>query len=284
MLYLILAMLSSAAMALVLKWFRGQRGNRYGILLGNYVTCVLIAWLMLPQKSAVLGGSSATLICGGAGGLLFVAALVCMQTSIRRSGATLTTAFARLGLLVTLGVSILIFRESPAPVQLAGIGLALCALLLLRDKNTGSAGSRTAAGFGLLLLTMLTGGGGDAMAKIFEQIGPEAESRLYFFYLFATALVLCGGLLLWERRKTGKHILPGELAAGILVGIPNYFSSYLLLRALQSLPASLAYPTYSAGTILLVLLLSALLFRERLSGKQIPGILLILTALVLLNL
>ena len=68
------------------------------------------------------------------------------------------------------------------------------------------------------------------------------------------------------------------------MGIPNYFSSFLLLRSLQNLQAVLVYPTYSTATILLVIALSALLFRERLTRRQLPGILLILMALVLLNL
>ena len=44
MLYLVLAVAASAAMALVLKLFRNQTGNRYGILLGNYLTCVAISF------------------------------------------------------------------------------------------------------------------------------------------------------------------------------------------------------------------------------------------------
>ena len=95
---------------------------------------------------------------------------------------------------------------------------------------------------------------------------------------------LCLGLLLLERRRTGKRVLPGEFAAGILVGVPNFCSSYLLLRALQKLPASVTYPTYSTGTILLVMVLSALIFRERLPKRRIPGMVLLLAALVLLNL
>ena len=43
-------------MALVLKLFRGQRGNRYGLLLGNYLTCVLIALFSLPDRGQILQG------------------------------------------------------------------------------------------------------------------------------------------------------------------------------------------------------------------------------------
>ena len=75
----------------------------------------------------------------------------------------------------------------------------------------------------------------------------------------------------------------GSFAAGILVGIPNYFSSYLLLRALQLFPATVVYPTYSTATILLVMGLSALFFREHLTKRQRRGVLLILIALALLN-
>ena len=114
--------------------------------------------------------------------------------------------------------------------------------------------------------------------------GPRTEDRLYFFWLFVTAVLLCAALLLAEKKRTGKPVLLKEFAAGVLVGVPNYFSSYLLLRAIQVIPATVAYPSYSTATILLVMALSALLFRERLTKRQWPGAVLILVALALLNL
>jgi multidrug transporter EmrE-like cation transporter len=74
------------------------------------------------------------------------------------------------------------------------------------------------------------------------------------------------------------------MLAGAAVGVPNYFSSYLLLQALVSLPAFFVYPVFSTGTILVVLLCSALLFKERPVRRQLAGIGVILAALALLNL
>ncbi|MBO4418692.1 MAG: DMT family transporter [Oscillospiraceae bacterium] len=281
MLYLVLAILSSAAMAIVLKCFREQKGNRYGILLGNYLTCVVISVIMLPDKGLILSGNWITLICGIGGGIFFVLALVCMQSSIRVNGAGLSSAFARLGLIVALGLSILLFREQPTAMQFVGIGLAMAAIVVLRSDGTKQ--QRRRGGFGLLLLTLCASGCADAMAKVFESYGSKAQDSLYFFWLFITAILLCGALALVEKKKTGKGFRPGEFAAGVLVGIPNYFSSYLLLRSLQELRATVVYPTYSTATILLVMGLSALFFRERLTKRQWPGILLILAAIVLLN-
>ena len=282
MLYLALAVAASAAMAIVLKCFRNQKGNRYGILLGNYLTCVVISFLMLPDKGLIGSGSWVALLCGIGGGVFFVLALICMQSSIRSNGAGLSAAFARLGLLVALGVSILLFREQPSALQFIGIGLAVAAILVLRSD--GTARSRRKGGFRLLLLTLAASGCADAMAKVFEQFGSGSEDKLYFFWLFVTAVLLCAVLAAAEGARSKKKLYPGAFAAGILVGIPNYFSSFLLLRALQALPATVVYPTYSVATILLVLGLSAVFFRELLTKRQRPGILLILAALALLNL
>ncbi len=285
--YLILAILCSASMALVLKLFRAQRGNRFGIILGNYFTCILISLLVMPDRSLILSGDAATFLCGALGGVLFVAGLVFMQSSIRLSGAMLTSAFSRLGLLVSLAVSIACFGERPGIPQILGIALVLCAILLI--NGAGGRGKKQAGGLrsshaALLLATLLSCGGGDAMAKVFEQVGNRTQDTLYFFCLFVTAAILSAILAFIEWKRTGKRILPAELAAGVAVGIPNYFSSYLLLQSLLKLPAFLVYPVFSTGALLLVMAVSALCFRERPGKRQLAGIGLILAALVLLNL
>lgn len=283
---LLLAILSSASVAIVLKCFRNQRGNRFGIILGNYLTCILVSLALMPDRSAIFSGSGVTLLCGALGGVLFVAGLVSMQSSVTANGATLTAAFAKLGLLVPLALSVLWFRERPGLWQIGGIVLALASVVVINSGKRGAdgdAGSGTAPSLALLLLTLLACGGSDGMAKVFEQVGRRSEDTLYFFFVFLTAAVLSAVLAVMEYRRTGKRILLPELAAGVAVGIPNYFSSYLLLKALVSLPAFLVYPVFSTGTILLVMAVSAVFFRERPGRRQLAGLGLILAALVLLN-
>ncbi|MBR7010596.1 MAG: EamA family transporter [Oscillospiraceae bacterium] len=280
MLYLLLAILSSASMTLALRFFRSRDGNRYGIILGNYLTCILLALLLTPGDGSVLSGSGSTVGMGAVAGFFYVSALVLMQTSVQQNGAGLTSAFARLGLVISLLVSVLFFEERPAVLQFLGVGLVLAALVLINNEGTGSAKK----GFWLLLLTLLCSGGADAMSKVFEELGNPAENTRFFFWLFVTALLLTVCLALWERKRTGKRLVLREFAAGAAVGVPNYFSSYLLLRSLQKLPAFLVFPVFSTGTILLVLAAGLLFFRERLTKRQCLGVGLILAALVLLNL
>ena len=58
--YLILATCSSAVLAIVLRIFQNSKGNRYGIILGNYLVCILISWISLPDRSMILRGSLIT--------------------------------------------------------------------------------------------------------------------------------------------------------------------------------------------------------------------------------
>ena len=279
MVYLILAVAASAAVTLVLRASGSGQGNRYGVLLGNYLTCVVLA-LIQTLRSPVLPGP-VTVLCGVIGGVLFVVGLVMMQRSIEVNGASLTGAFSKLGLLVPLDLSIAVFREPVSAVRLAGILLACAAILVIHsDRSPDEVRSVSTP---LLLGTLLGCGSGDAMAKVFEEVGEHAQEPQYFLILFICASLITYGLGCLEARKSGNRITRSELGSGILVGIPNYASAYLLLAALNRLPALLVYPVVSAGTLLVILVLSALLFQERLTRRMSVGVVMILAALVLLN-
>ena len=290
MTYLLLATCSSAIMAIVIRIFQNSKGNRYAIILGNYLICILISWFSLPNRSMVLGESPATILCGIIGGAFFVAGLVTMQTSTRLNGATLTSVFAKMGLVISLAISIFVFGEKPTPMQIAGVVLILAALVMIngpadeKSENALQTGKvYTKVYTGALILTMLANGGGSSMSKIFEQVGTRDQDELYFFYLFFTAAVLTAGLLLWEWKRTGKALKSSEMAAGIAVGIPNYYASFLLLLALVALPAIIVYPINSTGSILIVMAVDALVFHQKYTKRQWLGILLVLAAMVLLN-
>ena len=134
MIYLILAVAASSAVTLVLRAAGSSQGNRYGVLLGNYLTCVVLA-LIQTLRSPVLPGP-VTVLCGVIGGVLFVVGLVMMQRSIEVNGASLTGAFSKLGLLVPLALSIAVFREPVSAVRLAGILLACAAILVIHSDRS----------------------------------------------------------------------------------------------------------------------------------------------------
>ena len=288
---LILAMLFSALMAIFLKAFPSGKNNRYSILVGNYITCILLAFFLLPDKGVIYSPERMTLLCGTISGVLFVASLVVMQASIGKNGAILTAAFGKLGLLVPLTFSILLLHERPSLLQWIGIALVFLALWFINqaanDMMNGERQVKKAAaksGLVLLLIVLLVSGVTDGMAKVFEHLGSRSQDDLYILIVFVVAGVLATILLVQEYRLRDKKIKLKDFVAGFAVGVPNYFSSILLLKALTKLPAFIVYPAFSTGTILIITLVSTIVFKEKPGRKQVIGLVIILAALLLLNL
>ena len=277
MIYLLLAIASSAMIAVIMRVSsRYVRGN-ISMLAMNYLACLLLgAWYagfeLLPVRAK---GFPVMLGMGAVNGFLYLAGFVLLQYNTRKNGVVLSSVFIKLGLLVPMVLSVFLFGEMPTVLQCIGFVLAVGAIILINyEKGTSFSGGRLP-----LILMLLAGGSGDAMSKVFAVYGPGAYGDLFLCYTFVSAFLLCIALILWKKERPDLY----GLLFGLVVGIPNFFSAKFLLMALEGLPAVIVYPTFSVATILVVTLAGVFLFRERLRKSQWLAMAVILAALVLLN-
>lgn len=277
MLYLVLAIASSAMIALIMRISSHKVTGNISMLAMNYLTCLLLgAWYagfhLFPVREA---GFSMTVAMGGFNGILYLAGFVLLQYNTRKNGIVLSSVFMKLGLLVPIVLSVFLFAEIPTAVQCIGFILAVGAILMINyEKGTTFSGGKL-----WLVLMLLAGGGGDAMSKVFAVYGSGAQEDLFLFYTFVCAFLLCVLLILCKKERPDKY----ALLFGVLVGIPNFFSAKFLLMALNHLPGVIVYPSFSVATILVVSLAGVCLFKERLRRSQWAALTVILAALVLLN-
>ena len=278
MLYLILAIFTSAGVALVMRLSAGRVQGRFTLLAMNYITCTVAAGLytgldrLFPPHPALWQ----TVGLGAFNGALFLTAFWLLQRNTARNGVVLSSVFMRLGLLVPMVLSVLVFRERPGLIQILGFVLAVGAIVLINRPGSGEKGRFH---WGLLLL-LLTGGAADAMSKVFEQLGSPDLASHFLYYTFQAALIFCAVLVVKEKERFTWR----EGVFGIALGLPNYFSTRFLLLSLSDIPAVIAYPTYSVATILVVTLAGVVFFREKLQKHQWWALGIILVALALLNL
>lgn len=277
MIYLILAILSSASIAVLMRQSNQKVSGGTGMVAVNYLMCLVLSAAFagvdnLFPRTASLGQ---TLGLGAVNGLLYLMGFVMLQVSIRKNGVVLSTIFMKLGLLVPMVLAVVAFGEKPEMLQIFGFFLALAAILVINYEKTGEKSKSV----GYLVLLILLGGGGDAMSKVFEAVGDSAMEDCFLLYTFASALILCLLLVLLQKQKIGKW----EWLYGMLIGVPNFFCARFLLKSLSDVPATIAYPTFSVATLLTVTLAGVVLYRERLKKKQWIGVVMILGALILLN-
>lgn len=277
MVYLLLAILSSALIAVIMRLSSGKVKANLSMLAANYLVCLLLSAVFAGFRGfpTEQSGFPLTLIMGVGNGALYLLGFALLQYNTRRSGVVLSSVFMKLGLLVPMVLSVFLFREIPTAIQSVGFVLAVAAILLINYEKGSAKGTGKLA----LVLMLLAGGSGDAMSKVFSVYGPEKLGDTFLFYTFLSALILC--VLAAAAKKERPH--PAALLFGLLVGVPNFFSARFLLLALGQLPAVIVYPTFSVATVLLVTLVGVGLFRERLKKNQWLALVIILAALVLLN-
>lgn len=278
MIFLILAICSSAMVAIMMRIAQPRVNYPTGLLASNYIVCSLMALVLsrpeLPEISRTVLGLPAGL--GVINGVLYLGSFMLMQWNTRHNGVVLSSVFMKLGILVPTVLSVVWFQEMPTAVQIIGFFLALTAIVILNYQK-GTKLSRRSWG---LMLMLVAGGMGDGMSKVYEEYGNPGFQNIFLFFTFFAALLLCLGLVAHKKEKLGMK----ELLYGAALGIPNFLSSLFLLNALRSVPAVIAFPTFSVAVILVVAAAGILFFRERLQRRQVFGGLLICIALVLLNL
>ena len=279
MIFLVLAVFSSSLISVMMRFGESRCRSTMGMFVVNYTVCVILSCLYAGRIAVYTHepGIGQAIGLGCTAGMLFLLCFVLLQLNIRKNGMAMASTFMKLGVVISTLIAVLVFHEQPRAAQVLGFFLAVAAILLI---HTDQDRQLKAPWKYLLPVLLFCGGVTDSMANVFDKAGDSALKDYYLFYTFAAALLCSLAILLAKRERIGRW----ELLSGVLVGIPNYFSTRFLLLALGEVSAVIVYPAVSAGTIILVALAGRFLFGETLSMRKRAALGVIAAALVLLNL
>lgn len=281
-----LATLFSASIALLFKHASMHHLNQRLITVSNYAIATLISTVLIVQnqKSVLVDFNNSqfitTCMIGVATGVFFLMSFSIYQKSVKQNGASISGMFAKLGILIPMIISIVLWNEMPSQIQSLGIIVAMIAIVIANrpiSKNKVNAGS-----VAMLLLLFVVGGFAEFLNKIFQRLVSLEYKPVFLFIVFVTAFLL--SLIQYIIGDNKPNIKRHALVVGCLIGIPNLFASFFLLNALDVFPAAIVFPAYSAGSILLISVLSVILFKETLYKKDVTAIGLTMVSLILLNL
>lgn len=302
MFYLFLAIICSSTIAFIFKYAQSYNANQYLLTSANYFTACLISFSMimnkgilkrlvkedsflnelkflLSQNAYILSPYNSVIwgvIVGSISGLFFFLSFTYYQKSVKENGLGLSGTFSKLGILIPMIFSIVIWREYPTSLQWVGIILSLISIVMVNLSF------ESVERFDInktIILLFLFGGMAEFSNKIYQKYALNAYKDVFLFSIFLIAFIISITYTLKEKVKWNKR----DIITGIAVGIPNLFSSYFLILSLDKLPASVAFPAFSAGGILLINIGGFFIFKERISHKNKLAIGLIIVALVLIN-
>ncbi|MBV6272952.1 EamA/RhaT family transporter [Alcaligenaceae bacterium CGII-47] len=287
MIILILSIACSVAVSVFLKLARRHAIQVEQAIAVNYLTASTLCLVLLqPNLQSIPNNTPTAWWILGLLGVLLPAVFLIMAGAVRQAGIVLSDTAQRLSLIIPLLAAFLIFGEVFSQMKLAGIGVALLALVCLLAKPRAAEGahanSSAHAGMGPLLLLLGVWLGYGTIDILFKQLaksGAAFSSSLLLSFVLAAVLMFA-----WLIGRKGTVWSPRSLVSGLLLGLLNFGNIYFYIRAHQAYPdnPTLVFSAMNIGVISLGTLIGAGVFRERLSWINALGIALALSAIVLL--
>ncbi len=269
------------------KLFTRFQVNTFNAIVINYTICLLLGTLLnaekvLPFSPSIL--AAPWFLFDVLLGFLFIAGFNLTAFSIQRAGITLTTLTQRMSLILTVSFTVILFHEPFGWIQAIGLILALMAIVAINQK--GGQGSFSIAGRPpLLLLTVLVFSAAIEILLFYvEKSGIVGQQQMAFTtHGFGCAAVIGWIATGWLCLRKGNRITFRDIIAGVMLGIPNFFSIYLLLRMLnQGWDGSVMYPLVNVSVLLLSTFVAVIAFREKMSRINWIGIALASAAILMI--
>lgn len=269
----------------IFKFFDSYSISHNQAIVFNYIVCVITGCITLgeiPFEKEMLSASWMPIMV--LLGFLFMGGFNIVSRTVQHYGMAITSVAQRMSLGLSVTFAIWYYQEAYTLYKIIGILVALSAVIFINipEKKEQVVAEEIKRSKWLILypisIFFLSG-----IIEILLQylhavhkMKPPIESIV----LFASSALVGGlGLLVFREKIQMKNII-----AGIVLGIPNYFSIYFMLRALDVMDGSTVYSLCNITIVAGATLVGFFAFKERLSWLNGVGILLAILAIVLITL
>jgi drug/metabolite transporter (DMT)-like permease len=287
MFYLIGSILLTSYLTLAFKVCERYKVNIFQAIVFNYITCVITGSVVngsFPINAQVIASPWFPWAC--IMGILFVSIFNIMGLTTQKIGVAVASVANKLSLIIPVVLSVYLYNETVKGWKLTGVILALLAVVLTcyQTKKQETQKETFARKWEYFLPFILFIGSGllDALINhVQKQYVTEENKNAYLISGFLSAAVI-GSVLLIIQYSTGRQKFAARhLLAGVIIGIPNYFSIWCLVRFLKESPwqSSASIPVNNMGIVLFSSIVAWLLFKEKLSKINWAGIVLSLIAI-----
>jgi drug/metabolite transporter (DMT)-like permease len=276
MLFLALGILCNVILLLILKAF-----DRFGVptlqgIVVNYFVAGTTALFFVGEPFTLAEVTSSDFFpVSLALGALFISIFYFISLTAQKINIAVASVANKMSVVIPVIVAFLTYGDSITAFKIGGVLLALVSVYLTTRPDgaeNGAAGNRW-----MLPLIVFIGSG------IIDTLVNYASKRLIhspkedaLFTGFGFYIAGCIGvlwllyLIIFKKEK----LLFKSVIAGILLGIPNFFSIYFILKALSCnvLESSQLYPVANVFIVILSSLGGILFFKEKLNKLNYLGI------------
>ena len=267
MIALSLTIILTTVLFLVFKEFQKRNINTNQAITFNYLTAALIALFVGDVNYNIYNLINTDWFYSTiALGIFFIIMFNVMAITTQKLGISISSMASKMSLIIPVIGAVIFQNASIGVYKILGIMIALIALYLT-FKKSGPTAKPT-----LAIILFLGAGMLDMWLDFIRNnfLSSTVDFNLFIVTVFFTAFSV--GLLkvICDRKK----IIRKNIVAGIVLGVPNYFSIYFVLLALESLGGIYVFPILNIGVVLFSAIISWLFYQEQMSKTNWMGIVL----------
>ncbi len=283
MIYLALAILFSSAINWIFKLFdRFEINTKYAIPF-NYLTCSIVGQVLAKQfvfssKSIESEGFVFTICLG----LLFIFIFYAMAKTTTLFGIAVNAVSAKMAMVIPTLFFLIYLQEKIGIWGILGILLAILAVLFINYRDLKISTKKTYLLFPLMVF--IGSGIIDTCMKWIDIQYLRGNSPI-----MATTQIFTGAFILglvWMVSNRFKNLKTRDIFGGIALGIPNFFSIYFLITAIQKLSTWNTASIFTSNNIAVILLSTLggiVLFKDRINSLQWFGLALSLLSILMMQ-
>lgn len=278
MIYLLIAVVTAAALVLIFKIFSNYGIPIFPAIVVNYVSATLCAFIFLPDKNSVINGAvfhqswvPLALFLGS----MFILVFNLTSVTTVKYGVSTASVAMKLGLVFPVMLAFFLYQEPFNWIKLVGILLAFAAVVLSSIKQE-EGHQEGKPGLPLLPILVFAGSGAcDSLTQFANKRFVSSTGMEEFsFFLFVAAAI--AGLISFSIGYLGgkTRITLKSFIGGAILGIVNYISFFFLLKTLGALNwgSSVLFPLINLCTVAFATACGIVFFRERISKINALGL------------
>lgn len=288
MMYLIGSIVLTSYLTLSFKACEKFGVNVFQAIVFNYITCVITGSFVngafpIHTENIETPWFGWAMIMG----VMFVSIFNIVAITAQKNGVAVASVANKLSLIIPVVLSVYLYQETVAGWKAVGVVLALLAVVLTcyTKAEKDSAAQQNKWVYLLPLVLFISSGLLDALINHVQLTYVTADNNNdYLVSSFLSAATIGSIILVIQFIRKKQQFVWKNLLAGILIGIPNYFSIWCLVHFLQESPwqTSASIPVNNMGIVLFSAVVAWILFKERLTKINWVGILLSLVAIYLI--
>lgn len=277
--WLLGSILTTSWLALCFIFFKKRNIPLLPAITVNYAVCTICGYLYNPNLlTSLLKFPSKAIGLGTLQGFLFIFMFFQIGRSTQVLGVAYTTMIGRLSVVLPTLFSILVYNEPLSSMQGVGLVLALSAIYFMnKPDETSPLNLESILKQGAILF--LGNGLIDCIFKIYNQNFSFLANDVFSTWIFFIAGII-GLIVMLLKRVSWSWTY---LMAGLVLGVPNFFSLIFMLKALETMPGTQFFPLNNIGIILCLSLVGYVFLGERTNIFRYIGLIITILAIILLS-